>query len=69
MARIPVSVDEIELEGDEGGIVPSVAVTCEHCGETVEVYGTSDASIKRGCVMLREQCGSNNFYSYESDDE
>jgi len=66
MTRIQVSVEEIEIEGDRG-IIPGVRVGCEECGETVEVYGTSEASIKRGCVMLREQCDGRNFYVYEEE--
>jgi hypothetical protein len=37
------------------------------CNETVEIYSTSDASIKRGCATLHEQCGENNFYSYDDE--
>lgn len=62
MATVTVTVEEIELEGDYGEI-PSVLVTCNKCGESVEVYGTSEASIKRGCVMLKEQCNEHNFYT------
>jgi hypothetical protein len=61
---ITVSVEETELEGDYGSI-PGVIVTCDRCGMDVEVYGTSENSIKRGCIMLKEQCDENNFYSYD----
>ena len=60
--RIPVTVEEITLENDDGYDVESIAVTCSRCEETVEVYGTSGASVRRGCVMLREGCEENNFY-------
>jgi hypothetical protein len=63
--RIPVIVEEITLENDDGYEVASVAVTCTRCRETVEVYGTSDASIRRGCVTLHERCEENNFYVYD----
>jgi len=65
--RIPVEVEEIDLEGDYG-TVPSVQVTCSQCGESVEVYGTSSASIRRGCIMLREMCDQKNFYVYDGDE-
>jgi hypothetical protein len=61
--RIAVTVEEIELEGDYSAAVPGVAVTCSECGASAEVFGTGENSIKRGCVMLREQCGSTNFYA------
>jgi hypothetical protein len=50
--RVAVTVEEIILENDGGYDVERGAVTCSRCGETVEIYGTSDASIKRGCVTL-----------------
>ena len=63
---VRVTVEEIELDGDKGGRgeVPSVRVTCARCSHEVEVYGTSDDSVTRGCVMLREECprGESNFY-------
>jgi len=65
--RIPVEVEEIDLEGDFGP-VPSVKVTCSECGESVEVYGTSGRSIRRGCIMLREACNEKNYYVYEGDE-
>lgn len=61
--RVPCTVDYIELDGDYGPI-ESVSVTCTRCGHSVESYGTSERSIRRCLVMLREQCreGENNFY-------
>jgi hypothetical protein len=59
-------MSSLELDGDYGTI-PSVLVTCRACGESVEVFGTSDNSIKRGCVMLRKQCGSSNFYVHSEE--
>jgi hypothetical protein len=67
MAEIKVTVEEIELEGEYGGTIDSVQVTCSKCDHSVEVYGTNDASIRRACAMLREEClfGENNFYTPE----
>jgi len=63
MARIKATADEVELEGDYG-MVAGLEVTCAKCGHTVEVFGTSDASERRGGVMLAEDCPRNerNFY-------
>lgn len=62
---VKVTVEEIEMEGDHDNPVDGVEVCCGRCGHTVEVFGTSDASVKRGCVMLREECpkGESNFYA------
>jgi len=72
MGRVAVSVSEhdIDAEDDDGRerVIPGIIVTCSQCGESVEVYGTSEASVKRGCVMLKEQCGSSNWY-YDPESE
>lgn len=54
--RVECEVEEIEMEGDHGGTVPGVCVTCGRCRHQVEVFGTSDRSVRRGLVMLREEC-------------
>jgi len=62
--RVRVEVEEIELMGGYDGDQPiaSVCVTCTKCGESVEVYGTSGQSVRRGCIMLREGCDGLNYY-------
>jgi CII-binding regulator of phage lambda lysogenization HflD len=68
--RVPCAVDEITLTGDYDDAdgdpvnVRGVCVTCSRCDQTAEVYGTSARSVRRGLVMLREECprGENNFY-------
>jgi hypothetical protein len=41
-------------------------LTCSRCGEIVEVFGTSGASLRRGFVKLREICKeTGNFYVEE----
>ena len=62
---VETNIEEIELETDDGRPIDGLTVTCTRCGHSVEVFGTSDASARRGAVMLREDCtrGENNFYS------
>lgn len=62
--RVACEIEEVELEGDYSP-VPGVCVTCGKCGHQVEVFGDSDASVRRGTVMLREECprGESNFYA------
>jgi len=64
--RVRVEVEETYLEGDHCE-VPGIIVTCTKCGATVEVFGQSEASVKRGCVMLKEQCDDRNFYTVDED--
>lgn len=61
--KVAVDISECELEGDYGP-VDGLCITCERCGHEVEVFGTSDASARRGGAMLREECpnGENNYY-------
>lgn len=65
--KVLVTVCETTLEGDEGQDIEGVRVTCDRCDHAVEIFGTSDRSIRRGCVMLREECPQNeeNFYTEE----
>lgn len=66
MARVSVEVLSIEMDGDFG-TVSGVCLVCSRCYHEVEVVGHSAASIRRGCVMLREECprGEENCYHEE----
>lgn len=64
--RVRVTVEEVELDaGDSDHTIDGMKVCCGRCCHEVEVFGTEDSSIKRGCVMLREECPKkeNNFYT------
>jgi hypothetical protein len=69
MPRETVKVDfeETEVENDEGRAVLGLRARCTRCDETVEVYGQSDASKRRACVMLRDACDESDgpFYYTE----
>ena len=60
---IPCSVEEIELEGDNGPI-DSVEVKCSRCGHITESYGAGGASIRRCLALMAEECplGESNYY-------
>jgi hypothetical protein len=64
LRKVNVLVDHTTLRGDYG-MTPSIFVTCTRCEKRVEVYGQTEASIKRGCMKLHEQCDEQNFYVYE----
>jgi DNA polymerase-3 subunit epsilon len=67
MSQVDVEVDEIEVTANSGRIVDGVRVTCGRCSHAVEVCGRTEASVKRGCAMLRDECpnGERNFYVAE----
>ena len=66
MPVVTVTVDHVTLEGDYSDDIPSVLVTCSKCGNDARAYGTTDASVKRCIVELRDACpdGTGNYYHY-----
>jgi anti-sigma factor RsiW len=62
--QVTCSIEETELENDEGREISSVCATCSRCDHETTAYGTSDRSVKRALVMMREECpnGEDNFY-------
>lgn len=62
--RVPIEISEEDLDGDYG-TVPGLIITCTRCCHSVEVFGTEDNSVKRGAVMLRDECplDEDNFYA------
>jgi hypothetical protein len=64
MMRVPCTVILVALENDGGYEVESVLTTCSRCENVSESYGTSEASIRRCLVLLRETCprGERNYY-------
>lgn len=67
MPTVPCSVDRRTLENESYREVEGVAVTCSRCNHEEESFGTSDKSIKRCLVLLREHCPrrESNFYVEE----
>lgn len=63
MARITITISEETLEGDYGS-VDGVVADCSRCGHRTESFGTSENSILRCAVLMREECprGEHNFY-------
>lgn len=62
--RVLVTVDRTTLQNDRGYDIEGIVVTCDRCDHVVEVFGTGEPSIRRGCAMLREECPEDeeNFY-------
>jgi hypothetical protein len=63
--QVTVATAKTTVKDEHGRKVEGVVLTCSRCGKTVEVFGTSDASVKRGFVKLRETCKEKNFYVEE----
>jgi len=68
--RIETEIEQTELAGDYGNDIPGLIVACTRCGHSVEVFGTSERSARRGAVMLAEECpeGGDNFYVVDWDE-
>ena len=62
MAKVEVEVESITMVNDDGYDQEGVRVSCTRCSSYADVFGTSEKSIKRGCVMLSEKCAESNFY-------
>ena len=64
--KVRCDIEETDLEGDYG-TVSGIHAVCGRCGHETESFGTSDASIKRCLVLMREECpeGESNFYVAE----
>lgn len=71
MARVEATIERIELETDEGRIVPSVRATCSQCDEQTESFGRDIKSIRRCLVLLKENCplGEDNFYTCDETED
>lgn len=65
MAKVEVEVTEV-MVAPLGGRAPveGIDVECTRCNHAVKVCGRSEASEKRGCAMLRDECPEDetNFY-------
>ena len=53
----------------EGRTLPGVTAVCNECEHEQSCFGTSEASVKRALVMLRNTCpnGEENFYKQDTD--
>jgi hypothetical protein len=61
--RVRCEIQETELDGDYGSVA-GISATCSRCGHETQSFGTSEASIKRCLVLMREECpeSEQNFY-------
>lgn len=68
MARVECSVEETDLVNDQGRKVRGVRVSCGQCGHETESFGTTERSITRCLMLLKEECpnaAKGNFYVTE----
>lgn len=67
MAKIEVELEFVDIENDNGKIIPGVRAICSECGNQTESFGTKSPSINRCLVLMREECPNNerNFYYTE----
>lgn len=62
--RVEAEIEQVEIEDENGRMQDGVCATCSLCGHAAESFGTSEASVKRCLVLLREECprDEKNFY-------
>lgn len=65
MGRIKCEIIEDSDYNEEGYEVDCIRATCSKCGHETMSFGTSDASIRRCLVLMREECpmDESNFYT------
>ena len=64
--QVAVATAKPTVRDEAGRAAKGLVLTCSRCGETVEVFGTTGASLRRGFVKLREACKeTGNFYVEE----
>lgn len=49
-------IEETELVNEQGRSIPGVVATCQGCGAAVEAFGTTERSLKRCMVLMRNNC-------------
>jgi hypothetical protein len=66
--RVSCDKSYIELDGDHGTTIESIAVSCRRCGAREESFGASKSSVNRSLAVLNERCprDENNFYEVKS---
>jgi hypothetical protein len=66
MPRVLCDINYGEEENEEGHMLEATTATCGKCGHETTSFGTSEASVRRCLVMLREECDCpdrhRNFY-------
>ena len=67
MARVLCRVDRRQLQNENYREVDGVIVTCGKCNHEEQAFGSSERSVKRCLVSLRENCplGEENYYDEE----
>jgi len=67
MKRIECEIEEVQLENDEGRMVPGLQATCTCCGAMTESFGTELPSARRCLALMREECpeGDDSYYYAE----
>lgn len=65
MAKVFCDVDYVMVEANDGRQQPGVRVSCSRCGAQEESFGTTERSIRRCMMLLKEGCqdGTDNYYA------
>lgn len=62
--KIKVSINECDVENDDGHVGDGVQAECSRCGHQTESIGTGSGSRRRCLVLMRDECpkGERNYY-------
>lgn len=61
--RVACNIQKVYLEGDYDDILGTLAI-CSRCDHQTESFGTTERSIRRCLVLMREECplDEENYY-------
>ena len=66
MPAVNCKVRRVDLENEEGIMVPGLEVECTKCGHTTESFGQRGRSLRRCLALMGETCpDEDNFYTTE----
>ncbi len=65
--KVECEVHFCQIENERGFQQDGVRVTCSRCGHTTQSFGTSEKSIKRCIMLLKEECPQAESNYYEPD--
>ncbi len=66
--KVLVHIEETTLQNNKGYDQDGIEATCARCEHSVEVFGTEEASVKRACATLRDECPNNERNFYQPDE-
>lgn len=68
--KVECQIKRDTIHDEHGRLIEGVVATCDRCGHRTECSGTTERSIRRALVLMRQEClkGEKNFYAAGGDE-